>query len=764
MRKPRSTTRHVAAAAFAFAVLAPGAASAAGLPDFDVRSGARETTLEVPTFAAGGGAAEARVDTLTGTVSRLSARGKRLSAASRLSPLAAAHQFLASRQALYGLTGADGPTLRAQRLLANPRLNVTHLTLGQHLAGVPVFGAEMNVNVDGAGRVVSTAGTLVPQVGRSAPLRAPQITPAEALRCAGAVVGVEAAALGSQAAAPRGPAQRTPFTPGLAFARPPEVSLTYFPLARGRTALAWETRLWPRGEVQTYQVLIDAATGEPLYRRNLTWAAAPDGQVFDKDAPQDGTPFLGFVPPVLDRVLAPFNGGAFFAPADPHFDWWAGRPVTWTVGNNVAAVVDRAAVLLGAGGSVSPVNAESGSFAFPLSLDQQPTAYQEASASNLFFWSNRFHDFWYQFGFDEPSGNFQDDNFGRGGLGGDAVISASQVGADVASDELRNNAFFVPAPDGDTPLMAMFEFDVTATHRDGSLDTQVMAHEFFHGVSTRLCGDSGGLGGFQGGALGEGLSDFAALMVLAEPVDALGGRYPIAGYVVDDFARGIRSRPYSTDQAVFNRTFKNLRDKVRGFGPEIHLAGEIIANALWDLYTRLASKHGFEEGRRRACQLLIDALKLGPANPTFLDVRDSILTADELSSGGDAGEVWAAFARAGMGVDAVTTGVNDIRPRESFDLPAAFTEFTAAAPQVTGGKPVKVTLTFTGSAAQVRQVTLTSSHPGIITVPAAVNVGKKKRTATVTLKTARVNETVTNVLLTATFDGVIRSVTVRVAP
>ena len=40
-----------------------------------------------------------------------------------------------------------------------------------------------------------------------------------------------------------------------------------------------------------------------------------------------------------------------------------------------------------------------------------------------------YHDLLYRLGFDEASGNFQMDNFGKGGLGGDAVICQAQDGS-----------------------------------------------------------------------------------------------------------------------------------------------------------------------------------------------------------------------------------------------------------------------------------------------------------------------------------------------
>lgn len=60
-------------------------------------------------------------------------------------------------------------------------------------------------------------------------------------------------------------------------------------------------------------------------------------------------------------------------------------------------------------------------------------------------------------------------------------------------------------------------------------------------------------------------------------------------------------------------------------------------------------------------------------------------------------------------------------------------------------------------------VTLTSSDPSIVTVPATVKVGKGKQTATFGFSTIRV-KTVTNVTITATADGVTKQVTLTINP
>ena len=61
------------------------------------------------------------------------------------------------------------------------------------------------------------------------------------------------------------------------------------------------------------------------------------------------------------------------------------------------------------------------------------------------------HDLAYRYGFDEASGNFQANNYGRGGTGGDYVR------AEAADGNGTNNANFnPPTNDGGTPRMQMY--------------------------------------------------------------------------------------------------------------------------------------------------------------------------------------------------------------------------------------------------------------------------------------------------------------------
>ena len=90
---------------------------------------------------------------------------------------------------------------------------------------------------------------------------------------------------------------------------------------------------------------------------------------------------------------------------------------------------------------------------------QNTADWLDASITNLFYMNNIMHDVYYQYGFDEQSGNFQANNYGNGGADGDEVNAQAQDGSGL------NNANFGTPPDGGNPRMQMSIWDQAATPR-----------------------------------------------------------------------------------------------------------------------------------------------------------------------------------------------------------------------------------------------------------------------------------------------------------
>lgn len=231
--------------------------------------------------------------------------------------------------------------------------------------------------------------------------------------------------------------------------------------------------------------------------------------------------------------------------------------------------------------------------------------------------------------------------------------------------------------------------------RDAAFDNETVMHEYMHGVTNRLTGgpaNANALRQIQGAAMGEGWSDWLALLLTQRPSDTAETPRPASVYAGSSPA-GIRRVEYSTDMSIDPLTFEFFIPTPSGSMTEEHNAGEIWASTLWDLTWLLQDKYGYDAdystgytglgngatGNKLALQLVLDALKLQPANPSFVEARDAILLADILLTGGeDFDLIWSAFARRGLGWSAATDNGNSSIVEEAFDVPGALPLVTTA--------------------------------------------------------------------------------------
>lgn len=226
--------------------------------------------------------------------------------------------------------------------------------------------------------------------------------------------------------------------------------------------------------------------------------------------------------------------------------------------------------------------------------------------------------------------------------------------------------------------------------RDSTVSNMVVMHEWGHYLHERLAGNGQGLGfSAFGGALGEGYGDFVALLHqvreedLNKPAGAdYKGAYPQGGWVDGSSVKqdnqayyfGIRRVPYSIDpdknalsyrhlqpgQSLPNHPLNNFgSNQVDGVSP--HAGGEIWASALFEAFIALASdtpRLTLEQARSRMRKYLVGGLKLTPSNPTFLMARDGILATALASDKADAKLILQAFAKRGMGTEALSPQAN----------------------------------------------------------------------------------------------------------
>ncbi|MDQ1620856.1 MAG: extracellular elastinolytic metalloproteinase, partial [Actinomycetota bacterium] len=117
----------------------------------------------------------------------------------------------------------------------------------------------------------------------------------------------------------------------------------------------------------------------------------------------------------------------------------------------------------------------------------------DPAATNLFYHHNRIHDEYYDLGFTETAGNFQMNNFGKGGGGEDAIIGLVHAGAATGGAPTytgRDNAYMLTLPDGLPSWSGMFLWEpindaFEGPFSDGNFDMSVVQHEYTHGLSTR---------------------------------------------------------------------------------------------------------------------------------------------------------------------------------------------------------------------------------------------------------------------------------------
>lgn len=137
-------------------------------------------------------------------------------------------------------------------------------------------------------------------------------------------------------------------------------------------------------------------------------------------------------------------------------DSWLPSNATTTSGNNAEAFADLDGNSVFSAGDIRP-EVKSGrilNYTYRPELEPLATPEQSKAATvNAFFVVNWMHDWFYDSGFTEATGNAQLDNFGRGGIAGDPLLIAAQAGANVGS---RNNATMFTPQDGARPRMRMF--------------------------------------------------------------------------------------------------------------------------------------------------------------------------------------------------------------------------------------------------------------------------------------------------------------------
>lgn len=574
---------------------------------------------------------------------------------------------------------------------------IQHVYFRQLLNEIEIYGTESGIHTLPNGKVVAQDSKFIKNTAEKlSGSNQPGLSASQAVQAAASQLGYNVKGSLSILEKAKGASKKTLLSDGGISLSPIPAELMYALTETNQLVLSWDISIQEKSQNDWWSLRVDATTGQVLNKAN--WMVSCN---FDHDHSND-VEEMNFNSNLFDipnykeltankpaactecyeafalPLESPFYGNRTIevSPAHPiasPYGWHdtngvAGAEYTVTRGNNANAYED------GDNPGYQPDGGANLDFSgFPFSQTYSSSnQYEDAAITNLFYLNNVFHDIMYLYGFDEISGNFQENNYGNGGAGSDSVNAEAQDGSGTC------NANFGTPPDGSNPTMQMY----ICGDKDGDYDTLVVIHEYGHGVSNRLTGGPSASGCLQNQEqMGEGWSDFFGALLTITPGDVGTDARAVGTYLFGQGpgGGGIRDYPYSTDMGVNPQTYDFIKSAAVPHG-----VGSVWAQMLWEMTWGLVDEHGYDTdpynftgdvnqdaGNIMALALVTEGMKLQPCSPGFVDGRDAIFAADQALYGG-ANEciIWEAFAKRGLGYSA-NQGSSGSRGdgTQAFDMP-----------------------------------------------------------------------------------------------
>jgi hypothetical protein len=631
------------------------------------------------------------VDAVTGTARFVGRLDGFLTGPSKRDPADIALDYLRDHKRVFGADrgSIDGLRLRKDYVSID---GTHHLFFEQTSQGVPVFANGIRANITQDGQIINFTGAPVASLAGAS--TSPGISATQAIENAKQAV--------------EEPIVPVPTLPGgggtthqTTYANGDSASLVYFAGVDG-THLAWQTQIYGT-DASAYQTVVDAQTGKVLYRRSLVNYA--NGLVWDNypgaaaGGTQHSVNLSQWLAPGATQLIGP-NAHVYSDVNDNNKDDGAGEEVTSDAAGNFNFTFQP----FGTPPFGNTINSDCTAL-FPCSWDSSfPTGItvpgfgaswkvnRPQNAVQAFYFVNKFHDHVAAapIGFTDAAGAFDGDD----ALNVEPDDGAGTISGLFPDPQHTDNANMGTPPDGQSPRMQMFLFNDPVTddpifggtpradpfiQSNGGDEADVVYHEFTHGISNRLVIDPSGnstLGNGQAGSMGEAWSDWYAMDFLVNDgmfTDTAADGDLRVGHYVGAGRDLIRTQPMdcavgSTSPKCHGTTGAGAGGYTYGdFGkiigrPEVHADGEIWGETLWDLRSAIGSS--VAEG------LVTRAMELTPSNPSYLDMRNSILQADLVDFGGShRTTIWQVFAHRGMGWFAAAVDGDDVQPAEDFSMP-----------------------------------------------------------------------------------------------
>ncbi len=381
--------------------------------------------------------------------------------------------FLTEKLEELNLTDSDILGMHITDLYINSNNGWTQLYYNQTYKDVQVNNAILNLTIKPSGKVVHYGNRFVNDIRSKIESDVQVISAADAIVMAAKdleLPGIVPPTSRRKKLEFQKEEYDAPFAAGVILAQP-----KYIADDNGLYRLTWEIYLDEIATPDTWFSYIDAATGEVISKRNNTVFCQVHNGMFHNHTAEcrthkddkpivnesslntDGASYRVYQLP----IESPAHGlrELIVDPANPEvspYGWHdvdgeVGAEFTITRGNNVWAYAD-----LNASNTSSGDEPDGGAdlvFDFDFVPELEPIENVDADVTNLFVACNIIHDNAALVGFDAPSGNFQENNYGSGGR------SADPVRAETLDGSGTNNATFGTPPDGASGTMQMFQWD-----------------------------------------------------------------------------------------------------------------------------------------------------------------------------------------------------------------------------------------------------------------------------------------------------------------
>jgi uncharacterized repeat protein (TIGR01451 family) len=389
------------------------------------------------------------------------------------------HLLLKKQQSVFKLTDRDLQDAQLVRQYRTEANGVEHFVWIQTVAGIELLGGILNLNVLPSGEILSSGNRFVPNLAAKMNGTKPVLNPETAILKAAKTLGI-----GSSVGLKKNKIidnQSFVFEKTTDWEENIKVKLHFFQAEsqpESEIRLVWQVTCMQRGQHDRWLFNVDAMNGKVLNQTNQTiycQLEPSETAHLSDNCPQNVLKNEAAAEAVIQQKM--LNTGTYrvfalpaespadgirtleVSPADAvasPYGWHDNNGITGvefqiTKGNNVHCYANEANI----DSITAPEPNGSANLIFDAPFDPtlEPLPNRNASVINLFYQVNRLHDITYKYGFDEQAGNFQDKNYSNRGAGEDFIKARALSGRLTGS---ANNAYFIPAPDGDNGVMSMF--------------------------------------------------------------------------------------------------------------------------------------------------------------------------------------------------------------------------------------------------------------------------------------------------------------------